>query len=103
MAIDLSKERILTFPELAGHMPRRRRGRPVHVSTIHRWRGTGVRGIRLDAVRIGGAWHTSWEAFARFCEALTALESGTEQPAATSSTTAFGHPTADASLETEGW
>lgn len=37
-----------------------------------------LRGVRLEAVRIGGAWHTTREAFGRFCERLTAMEGGEE-------------------------
>jgi hypothetical protein len=40
-------------------LPRKRRDRPVHASTVHRWRHPGVNGVRLEAVRIGGSWCTS--------------------------------------------
>jgi hypothetical protein len=69
--IDVNSEHVVTFPQLAGRLPRRRRDRPVSVTTIHRWRHPGVRGVRLEAVRSGGAWVTSLEAYQRFCEALT--------------------------------
>lgn len=72
MSINISQENLITFTQLAGALPRRRANRPVHCSTIHRWRSKGLRGVRLEAVRIGGAWHTSWEAFQRFTEKLTA-------------------------------
>lgn len=71
MPIDIHSDELLTFRDLAKALPPRRQGRPIHLSTIHRWRSRGLRGIKLEAVRIGGAWHTSWEAFARFCRALT--------------------------------
>jgi len=74
MAVDVEHERLLSFAELAASLPARRRGRPVHVSTVHRWRTRGLDGIRLEAVRVGGIWATSWEAFARFCDALSAVE-----------------------------
>lgn len=76
MPILLDSEKLLSFPELARALPRRRQGRPVHVSTIHRWRKPGVNGVRLEAIRIGGAWHTSWEAFQRFCERLSGVQEG---------------------------
>lgn len=72
--IDVAKEKLVTFADLARRLPRRRRNRPVHVATIHRWRSKGLRGVRLEAVRVGGAWHTTMEAFARFCERLTRPE-----------------------------
>lgn len=72
MSIDPSLEKLISFHELARSLPSRRNGRPLHVSTIHRWRSRGLGGIRLEAVRIGGAWHSSEEAFSRFTARLTA-------------------------------
>jgi hypothetical protein len=69
--IDVNSETIILFSELARRLPRRRKSRPTHVSTIHRWRQRGVDGVRLEAVRLGGTWVTSLEAYARFCDALT--------------------------------
>lgn len=70
-AIDVNTEHLLTFSALAKLLPRRRQGCPTHVSTIHRWHHPGVGGVRLEAVRIGGSWMTSKEAYERFCTALT--------------------------------
>ena len=67
MAIDLRKEQPVPFTELA-------RSRAKHVSTVHRWRKPGLRGVCLEAIRIGGAWHTSHEAFQRFCDQLSVCE-----------------------------
>ena len=53
--IDIASEHLLTPSEAARGLPRRRRGRPIHVSTIFRWIDRGVRGVRLEAIRIGGA------------------------------------------------
>lgn len=72
MPYEIMQERLLTFAELARSLPRRRGDRPVHVATIHRWRSRGLRRIRLEAIRVGGAWHTSREAFCRFVHRLTA-------------------------------
>ncbi len=66
-----------TDSQLARELPRRRGNRPVHVSTIHRWRSRGLRGIQLEAVRLGGAWCTTWKAFRRFCQQLTEAETKT--------------------------
>jgi hypothetical protein len=82
--ISVASEQLLTLSQLAKRLPRHRNDRPVHPSTCHRWRSPGVRGVRLECVRIGGIWHTSWEAFQRFCECLTALEGGGGTPPATS-------------------
>lgn len=46
-----------------------------HISTLHRWRLRGVRGIRLESILIGNTRFTSLEAIARFIAALNAGES----------------------------
>lgn len=76
MAPPLTHEDLITFPQLAKRLPRRRRGRPVAVSTVGRWRYPGVKGVRLEAVRLGGAWVTSVQAFDRFVARTTAAASG---------------------------
>jgi hypothetical protein len=78
--INVGTEQLLTLSQLAKRLPRHRNDRPVHPSTCHRWRSPGVRGVRLECVRIGGIWHTSWQAFQRWCEQLTALENGSAAP-----------------------
>lgn len=70
--VSVADERVLTLSQLARRLPRSRNDRPVHPSTIHRWRHPGVRGVRLECLRIGGIWHTSLEALQRFCERLSA-------------------------------
>jgi hypothetical protein len=74
--ISVNDEHLVTFSQLAKRLPRRRRDRPTNVSTIHRWRSPGVRGVRLEAVRLGGTWVTSLEAYQRFCSSLTTNAGG---------------------------
>lgn len=74
--IDVNTEALVTFSQLARRLPHRRNGRPTHVSTIHRWRASGLHGVRLDAVRVGGSWLTSLEAYSRFCASLTVVAGG---------------------------
>ena len=69
--LDLNNESLIPFVEAAKRLPRRRAGRPTHVATLHRWRSRGLRGVRLEAVRVGGVWHTSVEALNRFFARLT--------------------------------
>jgi hypothetical protein len=78
--IAVGTEHLLTLSQLARPLPCRRNERPVHPATIHRWRHPGVRGVRLECVRIGGIWHTSMEAFQRFCNRLS-VPDGTNEPA----------------------
>ncbi len=79
-AINVNVEHVVTLSQLAKGLPERRKARPVHPSTIQRWRHPGVKGVRLECVRVGGVWHTSLEAFQRFCDRLTALGPATEAP-----------------------
>lgn len=102
MSIDVNDEELITFTDLARSLPHRRSDRPVHVATIHRWRSRGLNGICLEAVKVGGAWHTSREAFARFTGRLTAQAKGTEvclQPARKQRL----HKEADQSLKDSHW
>lgn len=75
--IDLVKEQVVTFAELARRLPRRRGGRPTHVSTLHRWRQNGLNGVRLSALRCGAIWVTTVEAYQRFVDDLTRAASPT--------------------------
>lgn len=82
MNIDVRPEtlqsNLISFPALARLIPPSRLGRPVAISTIHRWQ-RGLRGVRLEAIRIGGRWYTSTEAFQKFCNALTQSRSSLPQ------------------------
>ena len=102
MAIDITKEQLITFAGLAKSLPRRRGDRPVHLATIHRWRSRGLKGIRLEGVRVGGAWHTSREAFRRFTERLTALVTS-EEVSPPRGADHQSHIEADTSLRDGGW
>jgi len=64
--IDIEHEALLTLSQAAKHYP----SRP-HVSTLHRWRRHGVRGVRLETCLLGGKRFTSIEALSRFSAALT--------------------------------
>ena len=61
MSIDLRSETILRFPEVKKRTPFK-----VHVSTLHRWRLRGVRGVKLETAMLGGGRVTSLEALERF-------------------------------------
>jgi hypothetical protein len=74
---DLLAETTLGLSAAARRLPPLRGGRPVHAATLCRWIITGIRGpdggrVRLEAVRVGGAWMTSLEALERFLAALSA-------------------------------
>ena len=78
MAIDVTSETLLTFVEAA-----RRQPHPVHVSTLHRWRLAGVKGVRLETCMYGGRRMTSLEAIKRFVSAVSAVTDGQRPPTRT--------------------
>jgi hypothetical protein len=66
MAIDPLSEELLTFSQAAKRLPKLRSGRPVAPSTFWRWATAGLRGARLETVKVGGATCTSADALKRF-------------------------------------
>ena len=69
--IDILNESLLTLAEAARLLPKRRAGKPAHISCIYRWTTVGCRGVILESLQCGGTRCTSREALARFFEALT--------------------------------
>ena len=98
--IDISTERLITFTAAARVRPPSRAGRPTHVATVHRWRLRGLRGVRLEAVRLGGVWYTSYEALQRFAARLAGETDG--GPAATGTASAVPGRAIDAALDRLG-
>jgi hypothetical protein len=70
MPIDPLTEQTIPLAEAARRLPRLRAGRPVAPATLWRWAAHGLRGVRLETVRLGGTNCTSVEAFRRFFAAL---------------------------------
>lgn len=69
--LDPGSEELITLQAAAGRLPCRRAGRPTHPATLHRWRTQGLRGVRLESVRVGGVLCTSEAALVRFFDALS--------------------------------
>src|SRR3954470_23880577 len=69
--INIPTETLLTLAEAAAELPRRRRGRKTHVSTLYRWSRSGCRGVRLETVSLGATRCTSREALRRVVEELS--------------------------------
>ena len=69
--IDISTEEVITLAEAARSLPRRRAGRPVHLSCVYRWTTVGCRGVVLEHIQIGSTRCTSREALQRFFDQLT--------------------------------
>jgi hypothetical protein len=98
MPIDVFEEPAISFADLARRLSAGRDGPRVAVSTIHRWRRPGIRGVRLEAVKIGAAWHTTRSAFSRFCAALTEDADSEARPAVSEE-----HSAAERRLDNSGW
>jgi hypothetical protein len=74
--IDSASETLISLTDAARSLPRRRRGRKTHVSTVYRWTVSGVHGITLEWLQCGGTRCTSREAMQRFFEALSRRQAG---------------------------
>ncbi len=75
--IDLLQEELLSLPDAAKSLPRRRGGRHVHPATVYSWTTRGCRSVVLESTQVGGTRCTSKEALARFFTRLTeAAEAG---------------------------
>ncbi|MGD9720564.1 MAG: DUF1580 domain-containing protein [Pirellulales bacterium] len=69
--IDPKIERLITLRQACKMLPKRRRGKSVHISCIYRWTLNGVRGVILESLQVGGTRCTSREALHRFFERLS--------------------------------
>jgi len=76
MAFDLTLEPPIPLSQVVKlpWIPRRRRGRKLHISTVFRWVRPGVRGVRLECIRFAGTLVTSEAALKRFFAALTVAD-----------------------------
>ena len=79
-----SGEPVMTFTEAAGWLERRFGSRP-NVATIWRWAVRGLRGVRLQTIRLGRYRFTTERAIERFIDqtsAVTAPQEGVPRPSA---------------------
>ena len=83
--IDLAIEKVVTLGSAPNVLPRRRRGKQPHASTIYRWAKMGViadDGVRvfLETIRVGRTLCTSVEALQRFCDYLSTAPTAIPAP-----------------------
>ena len=64
-------EQLVSLARAPQHLPPRRAGKRPVPSTLYRWVKVGVRGIKLEAIQVGGTLCTSLEALQRFFDRLT--------------------------------
>lgn len=69
MAIDISKEELLTLTEVTKVLPKVK-PRGISSNCVWRWCRQGIKGVTLDYVRIGARMYTSTEALNRFANAV---------------------------------
>ena len=77
MAIDITRMKLLTFNQAAQYLPER--SRP-SAATWWRWWRTGLRGVRLETVLVGGRRYTTKDSVQMFAARLTAAADGTPAP-----------------------
>ncbi len=70
--IEIKEETIVSLTDAAKTLPHRRAGKKPHVSTLYRWAGNGLRGVKLETIQVGGTLCTSLEALQRFFDGLGA-------------------------------
>lgn len=70
--IDVANENLIGLSEVPKLLPKRSNGKRIHISAIYRWAQKGIRGIRLETLRLGGTTYTSREAIQRFADSQTA-------------------------------
>jgi hypothetical protein len=78
VSIDVSSEVLLSLAEASKVLA----GRP-HISSLHRWRLRGVRGIKLETVMVGGRRFVSRAALEEFAARVTAIANGDPPPVRT--------------------
>lgn len=101
--IDSTRETLIALADVPAQLPDRRGGRRPHVSCIYRWVQRGCRGIKLEAIQIGGTSCTSLEALQRFFERLTAARHGDPAPTRTSKQRQRASDSANSELAKSGW
>lgn len=69
--IDTASEILVPLRDVPRCLPPRPNGKRLHVSAVYRWTLRGVKGVRLETIRVGGTTYTSREAIQRFSELLS--------------------------------
>ncbi len=62
----LLTEDLIGMKEVPPTLPTR-----VHIATVWRWANRGIRGVKLETIRLGGKTLTSQQALTRFIEQTT--------------------------------
>ncbi len=101
--IEIEKENLVLLSEVPKVLPKRR-GKPVHLSACYRWMKSGLSGVRLETILVGGQRFTSTEALNRFWHRVTAVRDGVPAEKAIVETARRpGSQQADQELSKAGW
>ena len=76
--IDVCSDELLTLKAVAKMLPSGRAGKRVHFSTVFRWATNGVRGVKLETVKVGHTRYTTREALNAFVEHLSCADATPE-------------------------
>jgi hypothetical protein len=80
--IDSELGSYFAISEVPNRIPKTSRGRRVSIATVVRWSTKGLKGIKLETIRIGGTRCTCDDALRRFFERISQSQSGrTPSPA----------------------
>jgi hypothetical protein len=74
--LDLDEGRYYPLAEAGRRLGQLLGGRPVAPCTLYRWIDSGVSGVALNAIRVGGRWVVSDAAIRRFLAELTQVKRG---------------------------
>jgi hypothetical protein len=80
--IEIGNEQLVPLNEVPALLPSRGSGKRIHISAIYRWAQRGIRGIRLEVIRVGGTTYTSREALQRFASPSPTASTVTRQNSA---------------------
>lgn len=100
--IEIDRESLILLSEVPKALPKRR-GKSVHLSACYRWMKSGLSGVRLETILIGGQRFTSKEALNRFWHRVTAVRDGIPVEKAIVSTNRPTKSQASEELERAGW
>jgi hypothetical protein len=102
MPIIVAEETVIPLAEVPKYVPTRRGGKKLHAATAFRWVKDGVRGVKLESLRVGGTLCTSVQALQRFFERLSETDGRADQPPAVRSPAARERAIAKADAELSG-
>ena len=76
--VEFNKDKLVLLSEASAFLPMRNQ-KPVHSSTLHRWRSHGINGVKLHCFRIGAIWYTTKAAIEQFCNPAEIVQQSTQE------------------------